>query len=111
MSMMPLRAAIPRIVRNPTSEPSEMTPSPKYAASTPPTRAEGKVKKEKVARRPFPKDTCRVRTITPIGESVGAALEVFMLYDVRRGCDTNVGYVLQLHITATRCVDQKLANI
>src|SRR5437773_11269635 len=59
--MIPLRAAIPRIVKNPTSEPSEMTPSAKYTARTPPTSAEGSVKNESVARRQLPKDVTRSR--------------------------------------------------
>ena len=53
---MPLRAAMPSTVRNPTSEPSEMIPPPAYAASTPPTRAEGSVTKDRVASRQLPND-------------------------------------------------------
>ena len=40
-----MRAAIPKTVKKPTSEPSEMMPLAAYAASSPPTRAEGKVRK------------------------------------------------------------------
>src|SRR5947209_11446096 len=49
--MMPLRAATPNTVKNPTSEPSEMTPPVANAASTPPIRADGRVKKARAARR------------------------------------------------------------
>ena len=49
--MMPLRAAIPKTVKKPTSEPSERIPSLANAASTPPTSAIGSVRKDSAARR------------------------------------------------------------
>ena len=55
--MIPLRATMPRIVKNPTSEPSEMMPSPnEKAASTPPTSAMGSVRNDRAASRPLRMD-------------------------------------------------------
>ncbi len=55
---MPLRAAIPKTVKKPTSEPSEMMPpADESAASTPPTSADGRVKNRAGARRKLPKDS------------------------------------------------------
>ena len=67
--MILLRAAIPKTVRKPTSEPSEITSPVKYAASNPPTSAEGKVKKPSTARRRFPKDASRIRNV-PIAAAI-----------------------------------------
>ena len=49
--MMPLRATMPSTVKKPTSEPSEITPPPTQAMSTPPTSAEGRVTKASTASR------------------------------------------------------------
>ena len=49
--MMPLRAAMPRSARNAISEPSESVAPSMSAASTPPTRATGRVRKTSPARR------------------------------------------------------------
>src|SRR6266849_1165054 len=66
--MMPLRAAIPNTVKNPTREPSEMTPPVTKAASTPPTSADGRVKKASAASRQLPKAACKRRK-TPTAET------------------------------------------
>ena len=42
--MIPLRAAMPSTVTNPTSEPSDSTPPPRIAPTTPPIRANGSVR-------------------------------------------------------------------
>ena len=60
---IPLRAEIPNTVRNPTREPREIMPSPKNAASIPPTRADGKSKNDRVAKRVLLKEVCRRRKI------------------------------------------------
>ena len=41
--MMPLRAAMPSTVTNPTSEPNDMTPPDSSTAATPPSRAKGRL--------------------------------------------------------------------
>ena len=41
--MMPLRAAMPITVTNPTSEPSDSTPPVSATAATPPTSANGRL--------------------------------------------------------------------
>ena len=52
---MPLRATMPKTVRKPTNEPSEMTPPPKkYADSTPPTRAIGQGEEGQGRQPPAP---------------------------------------------------------
>ena len=56
---MPLRAAIPKTVKKPTSEPSERTPPPANAASAPPTSAIGRVRKASVASRQLPNAACK----------------------------------------------------
>ena len=48
---IPLRAAIPNTARNPTSEPSDSTPSLRRTAMTPPTRAVGSSRKVNSAGR------------------------------------------------------------
>ena len=45
---------MPRIVKKPTSEPSEMTPPPTKAASRPPTSAEGSARKVSSGEAPAP---------------------------------------------------------
>ena len=67
--MIPLRAATPNTVKNPTSDPIEITPPVANAASTPPTRADGRVKKARVARRQEPKAACRRRR-TPMAAAM-----------------------------------------
>lgn len=54
---------MPKIVRKPTSEPSEITPPPKNAPSRPPTRAEGSVRNDSSARRVLPNDVNRSKKI------------------------------------------------
>ena len=49
--MMPLRAAMPRTVTNPTSDPSDSTPPERNAAATPPIRANGSVSATSATRR------------------------------------------------------------
>ncbi len=61
MSMMLLRAAMPSTVMKPTSEPSEMMPSPVQTASTPPTSAAGSAMKISSASRRLANDACRIR--------------------------------------------------
>ena len=72
--MMPLRAAMPSTVRNPINEPSEMTPPASHAARTPPTSAEGSVRKLSVARRQLSKD-CRRRRKMPTSASTREQLQ------------------------------------
>ena len=50
--MIPLRAAMPKTVKKPTSDPSEMTPPPSQAASTPPTRADGQREEQERGQAP-----------------------------------------------------------
>ena len=49
--MTPLRAAMPSSARNAISDPSERVAPSMSAASTPPTRATGRVRKASPARR------------------------------------------------------------
>src|SRR3989304_3674049 len=104
--MMPLRAAIPKTVRKPTSEPSESTPPPTYAASTPPTRADGKVKKDRAASRVVPKRELDLPEVpfevadygtevaSPhVGINVNATRSVFTFYLVRGWYDAYVGHI------------------
>ena len=67
--MMPLRAAIPSTVKNPTSDPSDSTPPPRYAASTPPTSAIGRVRNESTASRQLPNEAWSRRK-TPIAAAI-----------------------------------------
>ena len=61
---MPLRAAMPKTVKNPTSEPIERIPSaPSTTASRPPTSAIGKVTNERIASRQLRNEACSSRKI------------------------------------------------
>ena len=55
---MPLRAAMPSTVKNPTSAPSVIVPSAPQAASTPPTSAIGSVSMSSHASRQLRNATC-----------------------------------------------------
>ena len=57
--MIPLRVTMPRMVKKPTSEPSEMMPPKKYTATAPPTSAVGQVRNDSSARRKRLKTTMR----------------------------------------------------
>jgi hypothetical protein len=61
ISRMPLRAAMPNTVKNPTRDPIERIPPVAKAASTPPTSAMGSVTKARRAGRQLPSATCRSR--------------------------------------------------
>ena len=57
--MMPFRAAMPRTVTNPTSDPSDSTPPDRNAPATPPTNAKGRLVSTRSVRREDWKSACR----------------------------------------------------
>ena len=59
--MMPLRAAMPSTVTNPTSDPSDSTPPVRNTLATPPMSANGMVSATSATMRTEPKSTCRTQ--------------------------------------------------
>ena len=70
--MIPLRAAMPSTVTNPTSEPSDRTPPPSTAPKTPPIRANGNVRKTRAVSRTVRKSAW-ITSRTPSSDSAARA--------------------------------------
>ncbi len=80
---MPLRAAMPKTVKKPTSDPSDTMPPAIQAAITPPTRAIGSVRKTSRASAPARNDACSSSRIRmPVTPAVASS----RLWAVCRSC-------------------------
>ena len=107
-----MRAAIPNTVRNPTSEPSDSTPSPSYTASTPPTSAIGSSRNVSAARRRLPKAAWSSRKIDDRGGDAEQVQPVLGGVQLRRlaqhlGVDPGGNFTLSSRFSTSSTTDSR----